>query len=163
MAKKYWLLKSEPDAFSIGDLAQTPDQITCWDGVRNYQARNYLRDDIQVNDLAFFHHSNANPPGIAGVVKVIQAGYPDSTAWEPSNCHYDAKSTIANPRWFMIDIQLVTQFEEVLSLEQLRTVPALKSMELLRKGSRLSVQPVRVGEYQAIMKLYDSRTSRRRN
>ncbi|MDA0658253.1 MAG: EVE domain-containing protein [Planctomycetota bacterium] len=161
MAKKYWLLKSEPEAFSISDLAQAPGQITCWDGVRNYQARNYLRDDIQINDLAFFHHSNACPPGIAGVVKVIQSGYPDSTAWDPFDCHYDAKSTVANPRWFMIDVQLVTRFEEILTLELLRTVPALKSMELLRKGSRLSVQPVRADEYQTVMKLYRSLNSRR--
>ena len=161
MAKKFWLLKSEPEAFSISDLAQAPGQITCWDGVRNYQARNYLRDAIQVNDLAFFHHSNASPPGIAGVVKVIQAGYPDSTAWDPLDGHYDAKSTVANPRWFMIDVQLVTRFEEILTLELLRTVPALKSMELLRKGSRLSVQTVRADEYQAVMKLYRSLNSQR--
>lgn len=152
-AKRYWLLKSEPECYSVDHLARESTQTTYWDGVRNYQARNFLRDDLQVGDLAFFYHSNADPPAIAGVVQVVQAGYPDHTAWNPQSDHYDPQSTPDNPRWFMVDVQLVDRFPTPLSLDQLRTVPALADMELLRRGSRLSVQPVRASEYRAIMKL----------
>lgn len=151
--KKYWLLKSEPECYSVDHLARESTQTTYWDGVRNYQARNFLRDELQVGDLAFFYHSNANPPAIAGVVQVVQAGYPDHTAGDPKSDHYDPQSTLENPRWFMVDVQLVDRFPTPITLDQLRKIKALSQMELLRKGSRLSVQPVRASEYQAIMKL----------
>jgi predicted RNA-binding protein with PUA-like domain len=148
---RYWLLKSEPDVFSIDDLAGSPKQTTHWDGVRNYQARNTLRDDMKLGDLVLFYHSNAKPPGIAGIAKVVREGYPDHTAWDPNDDHYDPKSDPSHPTWMMVDIRLVQKFPRELSLPELREMPALANMLLLRKGSRLSVQPVSAGEYAAIV------------
>ena len=155
MAKKisYWLLKTEPDCFSIQDLKKQPKQMTFWDGVRNYQARNFMRDDFQVGDKVLFYHSNAKPPGIAGTAEVSRAGYPDFTAFDPKNDHYDPKSRQDEPTWFMVDIKLDSIFPELLSLDSLRTVKNLEGMELLRRGSRLSVQPVRKKEFDTILKL----------
>ncbi len=155
MAKsmKYWLLKTEPTSYSIDDLAAEPKQSTHWDGVRNYQARNTLRDDMKLGDRVLVYHSNANPPGVAGVAVVTQEGYPDFTAWDPDNKHYDPKSSQANPRWFMVDIRLELVFDEVIGLPDLRQCKGLQGMELLRKGSRLSVQPVRKKEFDIILKL----------
>jgi predicted RNA-binding protein with PUA-like domain len=158
--RKYWLLKTEPESFSIQDLAQAKNRTTCWDGVRNYQARNYLRDEMQVGDGVLFYHSNADPPAIVGTAKVVRAGYPDPTAWDEHDSHYDPQSTPENPRWFMVDIQLDEIFKQPLALEELRSVPALKQMELLRKGSRLSVQPVRDAEFSAVLKLADTNPKR---
>jgi len=152
-AKKFWLLKTEPTSYSIHDLAAEPNQSTHWDGVRNYQARNTLRDDMKLGDRVLVYHSNANPPGVAGVAVVTQEGYPDFTSWDPDDKHYDPKSTQANPRWFMVDIRLELVFDEVIGLPDLRQSAALKEMELLRKGSRLSVQPVRKKEFDAILKM----------
>jgi predicted RNA-binding protein with PUA-like domain len=150
---KYWLLKTEPSSFSIQDLAAAPKQTTCWDGVRNYQARNFMRDEMKLGDRALLYHSSAEPPAVVGVVKVVRESYPDHTAWDAKDSHYDPKSTKDDPRWFMVDIQLERTFDEPLPLESLRAVKALKDMELLRKGSRLSVQPVRKAEFEAILKL----------
>lgn len=150
---KYWLLKTEPESFSIDDLARSPRQTTCWSGVRNYQARNSMRDDMQVGDGVLFYHSSADPPAIVGTAKVVRAAYPDSTSWDPNDSHYDEKSTLENPRWFMVDVQLEQIFASPLSLEMLRGVKALAKMELLRKGSRLSVQPVSKAEYETVLKL----------
>ena len=152
-ATRYWLLKTEPTSYSIQDLAAEPTQSTHWDGVRNYQARNTLRDDMKLGDRVLVYHSNANPPGVAGVAVVTQEGYPDFTSWDPDDKHYDPKSTQANPRWFMVDIRLESVFDELIGLPDLRECAALKEMELLRKGSRLSVQPVRKKEFAAILKL----------
>jgi predicted RNA-binding protein with PUA-like domain len=149
---KYWLLKTEPESFSIQDLAASPKKTTFWDGVRNYQARNFLRDDFKVGDRVLFYHSNANPPAIVGTAKVVKAGYPDHTAWDESNHHYDPKSKPENPTWYMVDIQLDRIFAEPLGLDQLRTVKGLQKMELLRKGSRLSVQPVTEAEFNIVLK-----------
>ena len=151
-AERYWLLKSEPSTFSIDDLAQSRNQTTHWDGVRNYQARNTLRDAMKVGDLVLFYHSNAKPPGIAGVAKVVREGYPDHTAWDPASDHFDAKSTKADPRWYMVDIQLIKKFDRLLSLPELKQLPELADMVLLQKGSRLSVQPVREQEFQVILR-----------
>ncbi|MCR9115613.1 MAG: EVE domain-containing protein [bacterium] len=151
--QNYWLMKTEPESYSIEDLASEPKQTTHWDGVRNYQARNFMRDDMKVGDLVLFYHSNANPPGIAGVAKIVKEAYPDFTAWDKSNKHYDPKSSPENPRWCMVDLQFVEQFDELLGLPDLREVKSLKNMELLRKGSRLSVQPVRKAEFNTILKL----------
>ncbi len=150
---KYWLLKTEPESFSIQDLAKAPKKTTCWDGVRNYQARNYLRDDMKIGDGVLFYHSSANPPAIVGTAKVVKEGYPDPTAWDPNDHHYDPAASLENPRWSMVDIQLVQIFKMPLSLEELRKIPALKKMELLRKGSRLSVQPATQEEFETVLKL----------
>ncbi len=151
MAKRYWLMKSEPTAYSMANLQA--DKVTCWDGVRNYQARNFLRDDMQVGDRLFFYHSIVDPVGIAGEAEVIRAGYPDHTAWDTEDIHYDPKSDPKEPTWFMVDIQFVKSCREVITLNRLREIPVLEQMEVLKKGSRLSVQPVTKEEYQAILKL----------
>jgi predicted RNA-binding protein with PUA-like domain len=145
-------MKSEPEAFSIDDLARAPKQTTCWDGVRNYQARNFMRA-MRVGDQVLFYHSNAEPPAIVGLAEVMKTAYPDHTAFDPKDKHYDPKSTPAKPLWDMVDIRLARKFPEPLGLGVLRKIPALKKMELLRKGSRLSVQPVRAGEWEAILAL----------
>ncbi len=153
MSTNYWLLKSEPTAFSIEDLKNAPKKTSCWDGVRNYQARNFLRDSIKKGDKVFFYHSNAEPSGIAGTAEVVKEGYPDHTAFEPDDQHFDAKSDAKNPTWYMIDIKYEETFPRVLSLEELKHVPALTDMVLLQKGSRLSVQPVTKKQWEAICKL----------
>lgn len=149
----HWLLKSEPDAFSIDDLAAAPNKTTCWDGVRNYQARNTMRDDMKKGDLVFYYHSNAKPAGIAGIAKVVREAYPDHTAFDTKSKYFDAKSSPENPRWFMVDIKLVRKFKRLIPLEELRDIKALKDMALLQKGSRLSVQPVTAREWDAILAL----------
>jgi len=155
MAKssKFWLVKSEPESFSIQDLAKAKDQTTCWDGVRNYQARNFMRDEMKVGDRVLFYHSSTDPPAIVGTAQVVRESYPDASAWNKNDHHYDPASTPENPRWFMVDLRLEQIFKQPLPLEQLRGVAALKDMELLRKGSRLSVQPVRKAEFDAVLKL----------
>jgi len=152
-AKRYWLLKTEPESYSIDDLANEKNQTTFWSGVRNYQARNFMRDDMQVGDEAFFYQSHAKPPAIVGTAKIVKEGYPDHTSWDKKDHHYDEKSTPDAPRWFMVDIQLTEMFEEPLGRDQLTGVKALAEMELMRKGSRLSVQPVKKGEWDAVLKL----------
>jgi predicted RNA-binding protein with PUA-like domain len=137
--------------FSIDDLIKAPRQVTCWDGVRNYQARNILRDQMQVGDLALFHHSNAKPPAVVGVVQIARAGYPDHTAFDPENDHYDAKSHRAEPTWYMVDVKFVLKFAVPLSIQDLKQLPGLKKMMLLQRGSRLSVQPVRPAEFAVIV------------
>jgi predicted RNA-binding protein with PUA-like domain len=151
----YWLLKSEPDSFGIEDLARAPRKTAAWDGVRNYQARNTLRDDMKKGDQAFFYHSSCEIPGIAGIVSVVREGYPDSTAFKRGHHHYDAGSDPKNPRWYMVDVRLERQFVSLVTLDELRAYVAgpLKSMVLLRKGNRLSVMPVTKSEWQFILGL----------
>ncbi len=153
---KYWLMKSEPSCFSIDDLKASPKETTCWDGVRNYQARNFMRDDMHVGDLVFFYHSNCAPPGIAGIAKVVREAYPDDTAFDPESEHPDLTSSPTNPRWFMVDVQFVEKFDHVISLAILKQHVALSRMLLLRKGNRLSVLPVTPEEwtfiYQHVLK-----------
>ncbi len=149
---QYWLMKSEPEAFSIDDLKRSPGQKTCWDGVRNYQARNFMRA-MQVGDRVLFYHSNADPPAIVGTAEVVKTAYPDPTQFDKHDSHFDPGSDPGNPRWDMVDIRFLRKFKEPLSLDLLRRQPALKGMELLRKGSRLSVQPVLPAEWEAILKL----------
>ncbi len=158
-ARRYWLMKSEPEAFSIDDLAKAPKQTTCWDGVRNYQARNFMRS-MQVGDQVLFYHSNADPPAVMGIAEVVKTAYPDDSAFDQKDRHYDSKSTPAKPLWDMVDIKLVRKFPAPLGLDTLRKVPVLKKMELLRKGSRLSVQPVRHEEWSAILGLSGSSSRR---
>ena len=150
--RRYWLMKSEPSAFSIADLAKSPKQTTCWDGVRNYQARNFMRE-MGVGDLALFYHSNAEPPAIAGIAEVVRTAYPDDTQFDKRSHHYDPASTPAAPRWDMVDIKYQETFETSLPLDRLRQEPRLKDMLLLRKGSRLSVQPVTESEWATVIKL----------
>jgi predicted RNA-binding protein with PUA-like domain len=149
--KRYWLMKSEPTAYSISDLKK--DRVTCWDGVRNYQARNFLRDEMQVGDGVLFYHSILDPVGIAGEARVVKSGYPDYTAWDPEDKHYDPKSVSDRPAWFMTDIQFVRQCRKVIGLARLREIPGLETIEVLRKGSRLSVQPVTAQEFKIILAL----------
>ena len=151
MPKNYWLMKSEPEAYSIDDLKR--DRTTYWDGVRNYQARNFLRDQIKKGDLVFFYHSNAAPSGIAGIAEVARGGYPDPSAFDPKDIHYDLKSKKENPAWFVVDIRFVEKFKQVVALEELRKTAGLEKMLLLRRGQRLSVQPVSSGEWEIILKL----------
>jgi len=149
---QYWLLKSEPSVFSIQDLARASRKTTCWEGVRNYQARNLLQS-MKIGDQAFFYHSNADPPAIVGIVKVVRAAYPDSYALDLRSKYFDSKSTKENPRWFAVDVQWVDTLHSPIGLNQLRGVKGLEQMELLRKGSRLSVQPVRESEWNIILGL----------
>jgi len=150
--RQYWLIKSEPNAFSIEDLAKSPDRTTHWDGVRNYQARNYMRA-MNVGDQVLFYHSNAEPPAVAGLAEVVRKAYPDHTAFDRKDKHYDPKSTPERPIWDMVDVRFMRAFRRPVPLDQLRTIPGLKRMELLRKGSRLSVQPVRPDEWKLIVNL----------
>jgi predicted RNA-binding protein with PUA-like domain len=149
--RSYWLFKSEPESYSIDDLER--DGSTHWDGVRNYQARNFLRDDIKPGDGVLFYHSNANPPAIVGAATVLREGYPDFTQFDIEHYGYDPKSRDEDPRWYMVDIAFERKFDIPLSRMDLWDVQALSGMELLKKGSRLSVQPVTAKEWNTIMKL----------
>ena len=147
----YWLMKSELSSYSIDDLKR--DKKTSWEGVRNYQARNFMRDQMRVGDLVLFYHSNAEPPGVAGIAKVCKLAHPDRTAWEPKSKYYDAKASPQNPIWMMVDIEFVEKFPHFISLEELKKTKSLESMRVLQKGSRLSVQPVSKEHFQIIEKL----------
>lgn len=150
MSKRYWLMKSEPDVYSIDQLEA--DGSTCWEGVRNYQARNFMQE-MKVGDRVLFYHSNATPPGIAGLAEVVREAYPDHIAFDPSSDYYDRASTPEKPRWFMVDVGFVEKFPRFLPLPELREDPALDGMELLRKGSRLSVQPVSEEHFEHVLSL----------
>lgn len=149
----YWLMKSEPNAFSIDDLANRPEQTEPWDGVRNYQARNFLRDEMKVGDLAFFYHSNCAEPGIVGIIRIVREGYPDPTAFDPHSKYFDPKSDPANPRWFLVDVGYERHTERLIGLAELRGHEALEEMPLLRKGNRLSVVPVTAQQWAYILDL----------
>lgn len=148
----YWLVKTEPTSYSIQQWAREPNQTTYWDGVRNYQARNTLRDQMKLGDQVLVYHSSTDPPAVVGLAVVTREGYPDSSAWNPKSHYYDPDSKPDEPRWFMVDLKLEQVFTTPIPLEELRQIKALEKMELLRKGSRLSVQPVRKAEFTAIMK-----------
>jgi len=154
MAKQHWLLKSEPTSFSIDDLQSRPAQTTHWDGVRNYQARNYIRQMV-LKDQVLFYHSNAQPPGVAGIAEIVGEAYPDHTAFDSDDKHFDPKSTPIKPTWYMVDVRFVRKFKNFLPLENLRDQVGLQGMELLRTGSRLSVQPVSDVQWKIILKLGD--------
>ncbi len=151
MAKKYWLFKSEPEAFSINDLEKSPNKTTCCDGVRNYQARNFLRNEIAVGDQVFFYHSNSEPSAIVGIAQVVKAGYPDPSAFNAKSHYFDEKSNAKTPTWYSVDIKYVKTFNKPLPLAELKSHPKLKNMVLLQKGSRLSIQPVSENEWKTIM------------
>ncbi|WP_243361726.1 EVE domain-containing protein [Fundidesulfovibrio terrae] len=145
----YWLLKSEPESYSIDDLAAEPGQTTCWSGVRNFQARNFLRDQMAEGDMAVFYHSGTGPSAV-GTARVVRAGYPDETAWDPADNHFDPKSTPERPLWFAVDVRFVSKFAAPVPLGAMRHVTALNGMELLRKGSRLSVMPITKEEFDIV-------------
>lgn len=154
MAKrKYWLMKSEPESFSIDDLKNLPQGIDHWDGVRNYQARNLLRDDIKIGDGVLFYHSNTAEPAIVGLARVVKEGYPDHTAFDPAEKHFDPKSNPENPRWYMVDVQYLCHLPFQLSRDFLREHPVLSAMGVLKKGNRLSVQPVSENEWSSVLEI----------
>ena len=141
-AVNYWLVKSEPEEYSIRDLMNMPGKREHWDGVRNYQARNFMRDQMKKGDAVFFYHSNCAEPGIVGIAQVVKEGYPDHTAFDPDDKHYDPKSDPDKPRWFMVDIKHKRKTKRVIPLRELKQYPELEGFPLVRKGNRLSVLPV---------------------
>jgi predicted RNA-binding protein with PUA-like domain len=152
---RHWLMKTEPSTFGIDHLAGAPKKTTGWDGVRNFQARNMLRDEMKRGDEAFLYHSSTDVPGIAGIVEIAKAGYPDPTAFERGHHHYDPDSDPAQPRWFMVDVRLKRKFSRVITLQELRAheKKQLKDMVLLRRGNRLSITPVSDAEWRFILSL----------
>lgn len=149
----YWLMKSEPDVFGINDLYSKPNRIEHWDGVRNYQARNMMRDAMKLGDQVFFYHSNCHQPGIVGIMEVVKEGYPDFTAFDPNDSHFDPKSDPAQPRWIMVDVKYVRTLSRTITLKQLKSLPELTEMVLLRRGNRLSIMPVSEEEWRYIISL----------
>ena len=149
---RYWLMKSEPDVFGIDDLAAAPRKTTAWWGVRSYQARNFMRDDMRVGDRALFYHSSCPEPGIAGIVRVSRRAYPDATQFDPSSEYYDAAATRASPRWLNVDVTLVRK-TRLLSIQALRVPPELAGMRVLQRGNRLSITPVEPHEWECILGL----------
>jgi predicted RNA-binding protein with PUA-like domain len=146
---RYWLLKSEPDCYSIDDLQR--NGTTFWSGVRNYQARNFMRDEMKPGDGVLFYHSSAEPPGIAGIAEIISEGYPDHTALDPDDDHFDPKHTPENPIWMMVDVKFVKKLDEPIPLSQLKATAGLEEMMVTKRGSRLSVQPVTEREWGVVM------------
>ncbi|SHJ85424.1 Predicted RNA-binding protein, contains PUA-like domain [Malonomonas rubra DSM 5091] len=153
----YWLMKSEPNAFSIDDLQAMPKQTEHWDGVRNYQARNMMRDEMKVGDQVFFYHSNCETPGIVGLMEVVRESYPDHTAFDPQSKYFDPKSSPDKPRWFMVDIKYIRHTNRVISLSELKEHEPLENMPLVRKGNRLSIMPVSKAEWDYILQLEEGR------
>lgn len=149
----YWLMKSEPDVYGIDDLRKATRKTDTWDGVRNYQVRNMMRDDMKKGDLAFFYHSNCKIPGIAGIMKINRTGYPDFTAFDPGEKYYDPKSDPDNPRWYMVDVRFVRKLKRIISLAELKERPELADLPLVRRGNRLSVMPVSKQQWNYILSL----------
>ena len=149
---RHWLMKSEPDEFSIDDLVRAPSQTTPWIGVRNYQARNFMRDEMRVGDRAFFYHSSCAEPGIAGIVEISRVAYPDETQFDPESPYYDPKAARDAPRWLHVDVKLVRK-TPLVTLPMLRATRGLEDMVVLRRGNRLSITPVTAGEWKIIEKL----------
>jgi predicted RNA-binding protein with PUA-like domain len=153
MAKKYWLFKSEPSEFSWEDLKKCKNQTTFWDGVRNYQARNFLRDEVKKGDGVLFYQSSTEPLTVVGNCEVVKEGYPDHTQFDSKNDHYDPKADKNNPTWFMVDIKLKKEFNKSVNLDSIKTNPKLKNMKLIQRGQRLSIQPVTKDEWDEILKM----------
>ncbi len=149
----YWLMKSEPATFSLDDLYHRPNQTEPWDGVRNYQARNMMRDDMKCGDLIFFYHSNCAEPSIVGIMTVVKESYPDTSAFEPNNKHFDPKSDPTAPRWMMIDVQYVSTLSRPISLKTLKQQPELADLALVKRGNRLSIMPVSKAQWDVILAL----------
>lgn len=150
----FWLMKTEPATYSIDDLKK--DKVEHWDGIRNYQARNLMRDEMKVGDMVLFYHSNAKPPGVVGLAEVASTPYPDYTAWDVDSKYFDSRSTPEKPVWMMVDVRYVSRFEELISLTEMRSNPVLEDMLLLRRGQRLSILPVQRFEYEAILAMAET-------
>lgn len=148
---RYWLFKTEPDAFSIDDLANMPNQTEHWDGIRNYQARNFMRDQIKQHDQVLIYHSSCKNVGIVGLAEVVKEGYPDHTQFNPENKYYDPKSTQDNPRWYMVDVKLKKKFNTLLPLSTIKAMPDINEIALVKKGGRLSVMPVPEDEFTVLL------------
>ena len=153
MAAKYWLIKSEPGVFSIDDLAKAKNQTTHWDGVRNYQARNFIRDEMKLDDKVLFYHSNAEPNAVAGICEVVKEAYPDSSAFDPKDIHYDPKSKKDSPTWFAVDVKYVKKFSRLIPLNEIKANKKLQKMRLVQPGNRLSVMPVTKEEFEEIERM----------
>lgn len=151
--RRYWLFKSEPDAFSFDDLRAAKSRRTTWDGVRNYQARNLLRDDIERGDGVLYYHSRATPPGVVGIAEVVKAGYPDPTQFDPKDSHHDPKSDPDDPRWFMVDIEARRALPTFVPLDELKANRKLAKMLVVQRGQRLSIQPVTEAEWKEVLRM----------
>lgn len=149
---KYWLMKTEPGCFSIDDLAAAPEQTSSWEGVRNFQARNFMRDEMSLGDSILFYHSVTNP-GAVGIARVVRESYPDHTAWNPEDRHFDPRSTPEKPLWHMVDVQFVEKFPNPVPLSAMRGVKGLEGMAVLKKGTRLSVMPVTAEEFEIVCRM----------
>ncbi len=150
---KYWLMKSEPDVFSFNDLKKRPKKTEPWNGVRNYQARNFMRDEMKIDDLVLFYHSSCEIPGVAGIARVSSETYPDSTQFDQKSEYFDPKATVENPRWFLIDVTFKADMKSFVSLEEIKKHKILSGMKLLQKGNRLSILPVTREEFEFIVQL----------
>ncbi len=150
-AKKYWLMKSEPNAYSIDDLER--DGYTYWDGVRNYQARNFMRDEMKIGDRVIFYHSNTEPPAAVGIAEVVKESYPDFSAFDPKDKHFDPKSKEQKPTWYMVDIKFVKKFKKIVPLQEMKQNPKLQDMKLVQRGNRLSVMPITKEEFDEIVRM----------
>ncbi len=150
---KYWLMKTEPSTFGLEDLKRAPGQTTCWDGVRNFQARNMLRDEMRKGDHAFLYHSSCEPPGVAGLARVVRAGFPDPSQFNPRDPHFDPASPREEPRWYAVGLQATRRLARFVPLDELRAEPGLSGMALLRRGNRLSVLPVSAAEWKIVLRL----------
>lgn len=150
---RYWLMKSEPETFGIDDLYARPQQTEHWDGVRNYQARNMMRDEMKIGDQILFYHSNCDEPGIVGIAEVVRESYPDFTAFDPDDKHFDPKSNPDKPTWFMVDVKFVRKLSRTISLRELKTKSELGELALLRRGNRLSIMPVSAEQWAFILAL----------
>ena len=153
MAKKYWLFKSEPNAFSINDFQNSPGKNTYWDGVRNYQARNFIRDDMRKGDGVLFYHSNTDPIAVVGYCEIVKEAYPDHTQFDPDNKHFDKAAKQVDPRWIMVDIKFVEKFNHPVTLKKIKDNPKLKNMRLIQRGNRLSIMPISKKEWDEILKM----------
>jgi predicted RNA-binding protein with PUA-like domain len=149
----YWLMKSEPDVFGIDHLKKLPKKTDHWDGVRNYQARNMMRDEMKKGDLVFFYHSNCPEPGIVGIMKVVREAYPDHTAFDPEEKYYDPKSDPDNPRWYMVDVQYQRNTKRTITLAELKGYQELEDCPLVRKGNRLSIMPFSKAQWEFVLEL----------
>jgi predicted RNA-binding protein with PUA-like domain len=150
--RKYWLMKSEPEVFSFDDLLAAKDRTTHWEGVRNYKARNFLRDEVRAGDGVLFYHSNAEPPGVAGVARVVREAYPDESQFDPGSPYFDPKSPRASPRWVVVDIQGLARLPTFLPLAEIKANAALATMGVVQRGNRLSIQPVTSAEWRAVLR-----------